>query len=799
MSSWNHKIFPQDLQNILLYGKLERLFINNLSKELSLNQELLVLDKNFVTKWKDLSGYNIFKKEIFYYLSFISSCKENQEKQKEAENKLLSLWQNAKNSKKFYPDKIKTLPKMNILINEKIYFTFIPFQLLSLFNDKINEIIKVNGVFNKGKLICTLNRNNYYFIYMLLIKNGKDLHNTLFTKLYFDLPYNNPKNSKVEKLLYDENLKSLKEKYNDIISGKTNIATININDEGINYQYRVFTDFKSYDNNDINTNNNNFQTEYETKLKELTLEKEKYNEENNNLIKEENLLNIEKKKLDQEKLGSNTNFNIYATFKPNNETMFISDIKKKISIAENEYKKKLDEFEKIKHKINNKKRYLIQEKRKQQKINKNSENQINNDNNEGKLLKKKENDLLIKEKALKEKKNLILNQQKLINDKENELNSQIFAIDQKLMYYKNKNFLISQNKNQKEIIDNEISDDELEKIQEEIDIENNNKKLEKTEKRLKYPFFIKGLIQCFAHLKEITTGFFELEQNKFFIRNKNTKLAKIYCDILHNILNNKKYQAENFIRIFNKMHNNSNDLSISNFIKIFILNLHNELNIKKNYVQNKNQLIEGTNQNEVLIQYLKNFTQNNNSLISKYFFALIKNKIICNSCNSTNFNYNQFYFLSFNLIDIKLKIKNKIHINDCFDYFQAKVDNINHLCPKCGSSENSLYRTLYSSQPILIIVFERGSEENLCRDEIQYDEELNLEKYIEYNRSGKKFFLCGVISIIFEGNNLKKDFTFYREGKGSKWYSYDDEKQNLCNVSEMYNKRIPIMLIYHRE
>ena len=796
MSNENYQTFPQDLLNLLLFGKYELSFFNYLSKELSLKQELILIDKNFLVQWKNLSGYNLFKKPIFNYFTFITTNRQNQYKQKDAKNKLISLWQNTKNSKKLNPDEVKTLPKMNISINTKNNNCFIPFQLLNLFNNKINEVIKLNGIFNKGKLLCTLNYINFNLIYMLFIKDEKDFYNIIFDELYFELPLNNNRVfSKIEDYLHNENIKTLKEKYNDIISDKTNIMIINFNDNGNNYQYKVFKKNTSIDNSNINISQN----DYESKLNDLALEKKMYDEENDNLIKEENLLEQEIQKLNNDKIKlyqlKNETSNLYATFHQNNETDFDSDIKNKILIAQKEYQQKLDEFEKIKQKVTNKKRYIIQEKRKFQKVNKSSEKQLNN--NEDELIKKRENDLLIKEKSLREKEILIKQQQKIINDKEKELDTQIFNIDQKLIYYKNKNFLINQNKNKKEEIENEISDGELEEIQKEIEIENNNKK---NEKNLKCPIFFNELIQCFAHLKEVTTGFFELDNKKFFIKNKDTKLAKNYCDILKNIVNNKKYQSENFIKIFNKMYNNLNNIGLLNFIKIFIENLHNELNIKKNSNQDNNQLIEGTNQNEVLIKYIKQFTQNNNSIISKYFFGLIKFRIICSSCNNTYYNYNKYSYLSFSIMDIKLKIKNKITLDDCFNYYRTKCLKINHLCQNCGESENNLlYRSIYSSQAILLIILDRGEGNEFCRDEVQFNEELNLEKYIEYNRSYKKFFLCGVISIFFAENNLKKYCAFYREEKNSQWYYYYNEKINLCNINDIYTKGIPTMLIYHKE
>ena len=93
-------------------------------------------------------------------------------------------------------------------------------------------------------------------------------------------------------------------------------------------------------------------------------------------------------------------------------------------------------------------------------------------------------------------------------------------------------------------------------------------------------------------------------------------------------------------KLLNHLYINSNDL-----LNFFIGELHKELNTKKtNMPLNENNEYEGLNEKDALCNYLEIFTKNNNSIISKNLFGLLKSKIICQGCKKEIYKFKCYSF-----------------------------------------------------------------------------------------------------------------------------------------------------------
>jgi ubiquitin C-terminal hydrolase len=241
-------------------------------------------------------------------------------------------------------------------------------------------------------------------------------------------------------------------------------------------------------------------------------------------------------------------------------------------------------------------------------------------------------------------------------------------------------------------------------------------------------------------------------------------------------------------------------------LNLIIEGLHKELNTKKN----ANPLIddkqfEGVNEKEALCKYLENFTKNNNSIISKYFYGLIKKKIICQGCKKEKYNFKCYSFLNFDLVEIKKFINQSnrsIKLYDFFDYYnkpEYHVGDRGVYCNKCNSKNTTtILKSIYSSHMILPIIIHRGEDSSLIKDKIDFPDELDISNYIEYKNSSKHFYLCGVISNFGMSNNFGKFQAFCKMEKNSPWFLYNNEKVSSCITEDVHNKGLPYVLFYHK-
>ena len=96
------------------------------------------------------------------------------------------------------------------------------------------------------------------------------------------------------------------------------------------------------------------------------------------------------------------------------------------------------------------------------------------------------------------------------------------------------------------------------------------------------------------------------------------------------------------------------------------------------------------------------------------------------------------------------------------------------------------------------IIIDRGDDSNLNKDKIDFPDELDLSKYIEYNKCSKNFYLCGVVSNFGLSNNFGKFEAFCKMEKNGPWFHYDNEIVTSCTNEEVHNRGIQYILFYHK-
>lgn len=318
----------KDLDDLINYGKWELSLISSLKSEKLSKKNLLLIDKEWLSNWKQISGYNHIKTQIFNYLLNIQKSKNDDTIIESETKKLKDIWLDNKLKYNIDISNINNIPELDnkkyllhinknkTLINAKENFDIISNDIFDIFKKYLDKTssIKVGGLFSKKKLLLPFNYNdkniNYIYINMIFIINNKNE----LGEILFEFP--KLKINIIEKIRKEISNKNIPEFINDIINNEGNIKNyIFLDDDGTQYIYKalfknkkILNDNKKEQNeiieeNEINNLNafdikdslnfdiNNLSKEdIEKKIKEIEEETLKQLEIENNLNEQENLL-----------------------------------------------------------------------------------------------------------------------------------------------------------------------------------------------------------------------------------------------------------------------------------------------------------------------------------------------------------------------------------------------------------------------------------------------------------------------------------------------------------------------------
>lgn len=495
-------IFDKDLLSLIEYAKWELYNFNLLKKSSKpVKSELLLIDRDTLKKWKEISGYNIFKKQIFSYLFTLNKIKNFKDKTKQEKENINKKWQIIIKEKKIEPNNINSFPckdlsglYLNIKdkkINAYKNYEVISSKLFNLFKKFINIKIIVNGIYNNRKLIIPINyekeknlnqsmKTGENFLEIVYLNNKNEIEDMLCI-----LPDDNDACKQIEDYYSNENIDNLKDIFsktnNENNQSITDFIDINGNKiqmQIINKKYSKKTQDNSYKSN--NEKNNGIELE---KLKLILSEKmnilqevnKRINQRNNNIIKlKSNDINKNREEHNQKLEGIKNDYLRYEKeytnikYKLELKKKSLNDKEKKIQnlVFENNAEGE-EKFGSVVYSGNNEikselildsnNNYLIKEKKLKE-----NENYLKKRENE---LNRKENDLRKKELVVNDEKQNLLNKEKELIKKLNEINEQ-------LIINKNKSYLmkIKEEKEDNNSQDNNINK-ELDKLEEEFEKE----------------------------------------------------------------------------------------------------------------------------------------------------------------------------------------------------------------------------------------------------------------------------------------------------------------------------------------
>ena len=334
--------------------------------------------------------------------------------------------------------------------------------------------------------------------------------------------------------------------------------------------------------------------------------------------------------------------------------------------------------------------------------------------------------------------------------------------------------------------------------------------------------YMNSTIQCFAHIKELLNYFKKPKMAQLMdAPGSQDKLFTVFGELII-CLWNPRDSSPLYPYIFKENLGKMNSLfqgpmpnDAKDLLTFILMQLHEELNHPNNINNNFNQMnIPNANmqkdQKVMFNIFIKDFQNKNRSIISDLFFGLNYNRTECLFCRSALYNYQTFNFLIFPLAEV-LNYKNKfvnnmnyygntVTLDECFQYNQSYSPLNEYYCNICNRNSQGQYATFLSVLPnIIIIILNRGVglQYNV---KIDFEENLNLQNYVEYFREDSFYELIGLVTHYGESGASGHFIARCKSPIDGFWYLYNDAiiKKIGYFTKEEFHQGNPYILFYKK-
>ena len=357
-------------------------------------------------------------------------------------------------------------------------------------------------------------------------------------------------------------------------------------------------------------------------------------------------------------------------------------------------------------------------------------------------------------------------------------------------------------------------------------IEEYNKKYSKSSS-------IGSILSCLYSYPDLIQ-YFKKPNNEQNISNNKNSISYIFLYGLNSLLNSnlnivKKedwktslFKIRSILSTHNLIYDENSEINPRFFLSFLLGRLHKELNINKDSYQNPfGSLFSGDINNqqqnsmnninyskkvESFNYFLKYFNENNNSIISNYFYGNMKTKTVCSACQLTTYSYSAFNFITFNLDLVqKYLIKNnyqnllnQINLFHCFimqNDTLIQKNNFSLYCRQCKQKCDHSERKQFSTFPrYFVICLDRGGE---CQNKqkVFYNEILDLTAKCDNPNSYNCFMLKGIVKRL-DVNNKEHYISLYFDFNQQSWIVRDDSTIQKIKSPFDHNQGIEIMFFY---
>ena len=326
---------------------------------------------------------------------------------------------------------------------------------------------------------------------------------------------------------------------------------------------------------------------------------------------------------------------------------------------------------------------------------------------------------------------------------------------------------------------------------------------------------IYSLISCLYSIKTIEQEFLENKNSDKFNNKNLTPISCSFYDCLKEIKDQEKLSIaiKHFRRYFgtkNPKLDGNKEINPFYLIIFLVENMHKELNVRLNKELDENQgyLIkrkeDKTNKEDMAQYFLKYYKDNFNSIISKNFFGIMRNRFNCKQCGLITYSFNCFCLLYFDMNKIiqnnnnnNNNKQNKIPLADFFSELEKGKfsSNLNSLyfCKGCSKqTQHGIQKAIYYTPNSLIFCFANNNDN--CNINIDYPDFIDLKNEKEYQFSPDYFNLKGFINKINE-NGEEKYISYFISPIDNK--NYLCENDNIKEVSDWDKNRGKTFMLFY--
>jgi hypothetical protein len=404
----------------------------------------------------------------------------------------------------------------------------------------------------------------------------------------------------------------------------------------------------------------------------------------------------------------------------------------------------------------------------------------------------------------------------------------IYKRNGNLIYFINLNLFLAQGNNEQQI---PININEID-ISRKRGLTNSDRKSSK----------LNSIIQLITTIKEIKDYLFNDQYKEFIQRHKHiyiltSTLINIYNELYTSNKDdiNKPFDLKALKIILDFIKEDKTNETLDQFLLFFLDTLHEELNLSEFKNNNKISLISFNSPYDTQLNSwntFKGYYQSYfNSIISNCFNWVRKENNTCSVCHNSLVSFQAFPFIEFDLDkthsfilsnqteyknifnqyrnnqnklanklkEYKKKKENQpVHIQNCFDYYSnfKESNNKESQCNICNRMTKHISNYLVYNAPKYFIFIIKGSDNK----NIKFEEELNLETFVDENSQYKIYNLLGVLyQCVQKEEKQEKHYFSILKDKENRYKRFDDDKITDISLKEVLDNdhdRIVKLLIY---
>ena len=190
----------------------------------------------------------------------------------------------------------------------------------------------------------------------------------------------------------------------------------------------------------------------------------------------------------------------------------------------------------------------------------------------------------------------------------------------------------------------------------------------------------------------------------------------------------------------------------------------------------------------------------NFSIISDLFYGTNETTTKCQNCQKYIYNFQKFEFMIFG---VQFYDKKEFNIYNGFDDY-TKIDKLTgdnqYYCNNCKKLCDAEMNTkIFLPPKYLLINIDYGKNKKYMPKSINYQNELDITKYMSYN-DGKpiKYKLLTICSHMGSSGSFGHYIAYCKQKENGKWYQFNDAFVSECKQEEIINGGDPYLLLYEK-